>query len=89
VNHCGTVHILKQGGLAFVTPRMHSTIQRLAVSALQKSNTTAQAIAVCSSRVDSRINDLLQAHTTAYSYSFYASRNILLVHKLKERKNRP
>jgi hypothetical protein len=26
---------------------------------------------------------------TPYSYSFYASRNILLVHKLKERKNRP
>jgi hypothetical protein len=24
----------------------------------------------------------------SYSYSFYASRNILLVHKLKERKNR-
>jgi alpha-D-ribose 1-methylphosphonate 5-triphosphate synthase subunit PhnH len=27
--------------------------------------------------------------TYSYSYSFYASRNILLVHKLKERKNRP
>jgi hypothetical protein len=25
----------------------------------------------------------------SYSYSFYASRNILLVHKLKERKNLP
>jgi hypothetical protein len=30
-----------------------------------------------------------QPSKLSYIYSFYASRNILLVHKLKERKNRP
>jgi hypothetical protein len=34
-----------------------------------------------------RFYDALHVQFTVYS--FYASRNILLVHKLKERKNRP
>jgi hypothetical protein len=56
VKHGRVVHVWKQqGGLAFVAPVVHSTIQRLAVPALQDGNSTHIAIAVysSSSRLDS------------------------------------
>jgi hypothetical protein len=59
----------------------------LGPAVLSRSSTTTQPWQQVAEWLSAEDLLYLSSICCSYSYSFYASRNILLVHKLKERKN--